>query len=296
MRANAAIILAGLLGFAGSALGQTANFDGFPEGIIGRDFTDAGIRFYGYDNRLDPPPSIMCAEWADGNLTGQPNFTPPNALGFGGYSQGNGAAFTRFGQMEMQPTSGLANLATVNVYEFGNSSGITLTLEATLNGNVVNTNTITLQGGFTIHWSQLHIEGEDFDHLRLYAGPTSNDVAFMLVDTVTVNSVASGLSLDLPSPGHSGMNNTLSAHDATPGERVYFVYGLRSGSTNVPGCPGVHVDMGGPTVAGSAVANNSGDAQLVKFVPAAARGRHLYLQAVEQSTCQVSNLVQFEFD
>jgi len=92
------------------------------------------------------------------------------------------------------------------------------------------------------------------------------------------------------------MNNTLSAHDATPGERVYFVYGLRAGSTNVPGCPGVVVDMGGPMIAGSAVANNSGDAQAVKFVPAAARGRHIYLQAVEQSSCQVSNLVPFEFD
>ncbi len=293
---RASLAFAAVLAAAGASFGQVANFDSFPEGAIGRDFTDGGIRFYQYDNRLDPPPSIMVAEWADGNLTGQPEFTPPNALGFGGYSPGNGAAFTRFGSMEMEPVSGTADLAIVNIYSFGNDPGITLNLEATLNGNVVATDTINLPSGFSIRHSQLNIDGPEFDHLRMFAGPNTTDVAFILVDTVTVNFQGGELTLDPPSPGTAGVNNTFEAHDATPGARVHFVYGLRTGSTNVPGCPGVTVDMASPAIAGSAIASNTGDATLVKFVPGGASGRRVLIQAVEQSSCTVSNRVDFTFN
>ncbi len=296
MKATKAMALAFLCGLTGSALGQTATFDGFPEGAIGRDFTEAGIRFYQYDNRLDPPPSMFVAEWADGNLTGQPNFTPPNALGFGGYAPGNGAAFSRFGSMEMQPVSGAANLAIINIYEFGNSGGITINLEATLNGNVVATDSVALSGGFTIQWKQLNIEGAEFDHLKMYVGPNPSDAAFILVDGVTVTGEGGSLSLDPPAPGRAGTNNRLSAHDATPGARVYFVYGFRSGSTNVPNCPGVTVGMRAPTVVGSDLADGSGDASLTRFVPGSAQGRRVFIQAVEPSSCTVSNLVDWTFN
>ena len=74
-----------------------------------------------------------------------------------------------------------------------------------------------------------------------------------------------------------------------------FVYGLRSGSTGIPSCPGVFVDMGGPMVAGSDVANANGEAELTLFVPNAARNRRVLIQAVERTSCVVSNLVQFVF-
>ncbi|GEM_PF-2777573 len=296
MKASAAFALAMVCGFAGTAIGQTANFDSYPEGLIGRDFTEAGIRFYQYDNRLDPPPSNMVAEWADGNLSGQPNFTAPNALGFGGYAPGNGAAFGRFGALEMQPVSGTSNRATINIYEFGNSGGLTIKLEATLNGNVVATDTVALSGGFTISWKQLNIDGPDFDHLKMSVGPNPSDVAFILVDSVTIVQQGGHLSLDPPDPGDAGTINIFAAHDATPGVRVYFVYGYRTGSTNVPGCPGVSVGMRAPTVAGSDVADGGGDAQLVRFVPGSAHNRRVLIQAVEQATCTVSNLVDWTFN
>ena len=184
--------------------------------------------------------------------------------------------------------------AIVKIYDFGNGGGQTLTLEASMGGNVVATDRVTLPGGFTINHSVLTIGNVEFDHLSLFAGPSPGDVVFMLVDTVTI-SPAEGLSLDPPSPGLAGVSNTLTAHGATPGERVHFVYGLRSGSTGIPSCPGVFVDMGGPMVAGSDVANANGEAELTLFVPNAARNRRVLIQAVERTSCVVSNLVQFVF-
>ncbi len=297
MKAHMRLILSGLVSLAalaGGAAGQTANFDAYPEGAIGRDFTDGGIRFFNYNNRLDPPPSMLVAERAIDNLTGQPNFTAPNALGFGGYSPGNGAAFTRFGSMEIEPAAGTATSATINVYDFGNGGGVTLKLEASLEGIVVATDTVTLPGGWFINHSMLTIESEEFDHLLLRAGPSPSDVVFMLIDTVTL-AFEGRLTLDPPSPGLAGVNNTLSAHGATPGERVYFVYGLRSGSTNIPGCPGVVLGMAAPAILGSNVANGVGEAELTFFVPNAAHNRRVFFQAVERSSCEVSNLVEFVF-
>lgn len=296
MKSHMGLVLVGLasLALAGAVAGQTANFDAYPEGAIGRDFTDGGIRFFNYNNRLDPPPSMLVAERATADLSGQPNFTAPNALGFGGYSPGEGAAFTRFGSMEIEPAVGTATFASINVYDFGNGGGVTLTLEASLEGVIVATDAVTLPGGWFINHSLLTIESEEFDHLLLRAGPSPSDVVFMLIDTVTV-AFEGRLTLDPPTPGLAGVNNTLSAHGATPGERVYFVYGLRSGSTNIPGCPGVTVGMAGPTILGSDLANGLGEAELTFFVPNAARNRRVYFQAVERSSCEVSNLVDFTF-
>lgn len=288
-------VMSVVTGGGGVALAQTATFDGFNEGAIGTDFVDAGIRFFQYNNRLDPPPSTMVAEWATSDLDGQPEFTAPNALGFGGYAPGEGAAYSRFGSLEVEPTSGTANLAIVNVYDrFFSNSGLTLTMEASLNGNIVATDEITFGSGSEVRHSVLSIEGVEFDHLFLYAGPNDTDAVFILMDTITVTTA--GLTLAEPVPGNAGVNNTLSVTGATAGERVYFVYGLRSGSTAVPGCPGVTVDIASPNIAGSDIADANGEAELTAFVPGGASGREVLIQAVEQSTCTVSNLVAFTFN
>ncbi|MBL1216830.1 MAG: exo-alpha-sialidase [Planctomycetes bacterium] len=99
-----------------------------------------------------------------------------------------------------------------------------------------------------------------------------------------------------PIPGVSGQDNTFEVHNATPGEAVHFVYGLRQGSVNVPGCSGLTVSVRNPTIMGSAVADASGIASLGLFVPGNAGGRTIYLQGVERGTCQVSNLLPFVFE
>lgn len=99
-----------------------------------------------------------------------------------------------------------------------------------------------------------------------------------------------------PVPGIAGQDNTFRISNATPGEKNYFVYGLREGSVNVPGCSGLTVSIRNPTIMGSATADANGDATLVLFVPSNAGGRTIYLQGVEQSTCQVTNRLPFVFN
>lgn len=98
-----------------------------------------------------------------------------------------------------------------------------------------------------------------------------------------------------PVPGIAGQSNRLTTTNGTSGRSVYFLYSLRTGSTNVPGCNGVVVNLAQPTIAGSAVADSNGDAVLDLNVPQAASGRMVLLQSVERATCRVSNLVQFRF-
>lgn len=101
--------------------------------------------------------------------------------------------------------------------------------------------------------------------------------------------------LDAPVPGLAGQSNTLTATDADPGTRVYFVYAYAAGSVAVPNCPGVEVELSQPIIAGSAIADGNGLVQLVRMVPSAASGRTIHLQAVEASGCRTSNHVVYQF-
>ncbi len=107
--------------------------------------------------------------------------------------------------------------------------------------------------------------------------------------------VPTELSMLGPRPGIAGQVNTLIATGATPGARVYFTYGVSTGSTSVPGCPGLSVDIRSATLAGSALADVNGDARLDTHVPQAARGRQVLLQAVEQVNCVRSQVALHRF-
>ena len=99
-----------------------------------------------------------------------------------------------------------------------------------------------------------------------------------------------GLLLAAPSPGRAGELNTFTVSGATPGEKVHFVYGFQNGSTDVPGCPGVTVDITNPMIAGGVVADVNGIAMFEITVPGGASGRTVWIQSVELGTCQVSNM------
>ncbi|HEX9792606.1 MAG TPA: VCBS repeat-containing protein, partial [Planctomycetota bacterium] len=99
------------------------------------------------------------------------------------------------------------------------------------------------------------------------------------------------LELLAPTPGLAGMDNLLAAHGASPGALVYFVWGMRTGRTPVPGCPGVVLDLGDPRLAGTAAADSMGVARLIATVPAAAAGHAVLLQAVEIQTYRASRLL-----
>ncbi len=103
------------------------------------------------------------------------------------------------------------------------------------------------------------------------------------------------LTLDDPSPGIAGQNNTLTAGGASPGSSVWFVYGFQQGSTNVPTCSGETVGISNPNIIGASTADSQGIASITTFVPGAASGLTVHIQAVELSACMVSNLVTYTF-
>ena len=122
-----------------------------------------------------------------------------------------------------------------------------------------------------------------------FDGDTTNNTA---AEATTVNL---GLILTGPTPGLAGTVNTLETNQATPGATVAFFLGFQSGSTPVPGCPGVTLGMQNPRNIGRDVADGSGYASLDFFVPNAASGQTAFFQSVERSDCRVSNLVTHTF-
>ncbi|MCC6907316.1 MAG: right-handed parallel beta-helix repeat-containing protein [Phycisphaerales bacterium] len=98
-----------------------------------------------------------------------------------------------------------------------------------------------------------------------------------------------------PRPGVAGRDNQLQAAGATPGNVVYFVYGFATGSTGVPGCPGLTIDIANPRIAAQSTADANGYASKIINIPSAASGRAIILQAVDRDACAVSNAIGYRF-
>lgn len=98
-----------------------------------------------------------------------------------------------------------------------------------------------------------------------------------------------GLRLRGPAPGLAGAPNTLTVSGAPAGAAVVLVYGFAAGSTAVPGCPGLNVQIQSPAVAAVTSAGPSGNASFTGMAPAALSGQTLWMQAVVPSACAVSN-------
>lgn len=106
----------------------------------------------------------------------------------------------------------------------------------------------------------------------------------------------SGLIMNDPIPGNAGAENMFQVDGATPFEKVYIVYSLKKGETKVPGCPGLVVNMQNAVIAASGNSDLDGMYRVVLFVPQAAAGKQILLQAVEHSNCTTSNLLPFAFN
>lgn len=98
-----------------------------------------------------------------------------------------------------------------------------------------------------------------------------------------------------PVPGIAGEMNTVTVTNAVAGKKIFYVYGLKAGSKPVPGCSGVVVNIRRPVLAGSAIADANGEANLVAFVPPKASGLTVLIQGVELANCAVTNLVEYTF-
>ena len=96
------------------------------------------------------------------------------------------------------------------------------------------------------------------------------------------------LGLADPVPGIAGEINTFDAAGADPGSVVYFVYGFDWGTTPIPFCPGMNLNIDKPKILGSQTADEIGHAILNLMVPQAAKNIPVIFQAIEPSTCEVS--------
>jgi hypothetical protein len=98
-----------------------------------------------------------------------------------------------------------------------------------------------------------------------------------------------------PVPGTAGFNNLFSATNGTPGATTFLIYGTIAGPLAVPGCPGVFVGMTDPVVLTSGPNDAAGNFDFTLFLGGGVSGVSVLMQAVELSTCTVSNLINPTF-
>ena len=102
------------------------------------------------------------------------------------------------------------------------------------------------------------------------------------------------LELADPVPGEPGETNTFVVTLASPGAEVALVGGATDGSAQVPFCAGQTVTIDEPRLLGSAIADGSRTATILVDIPDEAAGQTPRFQAIELSTCRVSNKVTVE--
>lgn len=95
-------------------------------------------------------------------------------------------------------------------------------------------------------------------------------------------------------PGAAGQLNTFTVSGAGPGSTVSFYYSLNIAQSDAPGCPGLFLSLQHARLAGSDLAED-GSASISLMVPARAAGKKVYMQAVEQDFCRISNVKGTQF-
>lgn len=90
------------------------------------------------------------------------------------------------------------------------------------------------------------------------------------------------------SPAIAGEVNAVRAVCATPHGDVSFVYGIAEGTTPVPACGGLVIDIRSPRLAATITADINGHATLVSLLPIATRGLTIRLQAIDHMSCTIS--------
>lgn len=201
--ALAFVLAAFLVSPAARAQTATADFDTLSEGFFATTIVDGGITFSDMDNQLGGPQNFA-VEQADATLTGVAGFTSPIALGFGGWSPGSGAAFTRIQTFKMSSGT-TASFGSVDIFEIGSGAGNTITLEARMGATVVASQIAVIPGGFTVHHYALSVAGSAFDSLWIVgAGASDGGCFFGLIDHVVISGGGPGTSYcfgDGSSPG-----------------------------------------------------------------------------------------------
>ena len=160
------------------------------------------------------------------------------------------------------------------------------------------------------NWSAQHCDGDGDCHIMCSTLGGCNGLGSPAkVGGAAVSSITSykssrpcldtgcGTPLDIiePDPGEVGVVNVISVRGATPGEVVDFYFGLASGSTEAIGCPGVFLGLANARRFAQVTADTDGIATYTMTVPGGASGRTIRLQAVDSSTCELSDIEVYDF-
>lgn len=208
------VVLMSLVGMIAISIGQSvlaatelvADFDSFPEGVIGFEFTDGGIHFSKLDRRfLTPTLSKFCIDDATNQIW--PPHTPPHYLTFGGFAPGPGAGFGRYSSMEISIES-MASSAKMDLFT-PSGSYVLLKLTAYFDDTIVATSTVdtrqaTQLSSFARH-SHISITGDRFNRLMLsttdfygtptYVGLGVDNVSFVVPEPCSVTGLVIPLML-----------------------------------------------------------------------------------------------------
>ncbi len=118
----------------------------------------------------------------------------------------------------------------------------------------------------------------------------------MGVDNIEIVMPAPTFTLSMPVAGTPGGVATLETVNSTANGVVFMGYSLNLGTT-IASCGGVAINAGiqNAVIAGNPAADASGVATLLVSVPAAAAGRTVHMQALDKTTCTLSNVLTHTF-
>lgn len=159
------------------------------------------------------------------------------------------------------------------------------------------------------NWNAQHCDGDGNCHIMCSGINGCNGVGLPNFGSAAVNTITNyknsrycldtgcGSTLDLvePDPGLAGQTSTVGVRGATSGATVEFFYSLQSGSTNVPGCSGLTLNLLNARSLAVVTANSNGIATITMMVPNAAAGRTIRLQAADETNCAVSDVEVYTF-
>lgn len=150
-----------------------------------------------------------------------------------------------------------------------------------------------------VHWLN-DLLADEANKWEIVRAQAINESGVILVRISEVNSyversallIPTALTMLAPRGDGAGAPNELIATSAAPGAHVYFTFGTATGQRNVRGCPGVNLGVRSPQIIGSAVADAHREARLMIDIPRAAKGRTVFLQAVDRTNCEPSNVLR----
>lgn len=215
MRSRMIMCAALIAGVSGSAMGQFADFDNETEGFLGTSYTSGGVSFFDANNVSgfypDGAPfndtelgSDFIIEQSTVVWNDFPGFVSfPNTLTFGrAFVPGDNVTIGPLATASMSAagsfTDGSLDLV---YYENGPWGGITVTLEAILGGNVVDSTSFVVAGNDpngrdNPAATHLAVNAPAFDSMRIYA--TLNG------DYTTIRGLVDNVSF-VPAPGALGL-------------------------------------------------------------------------------------------